>query len=455
LLRIVVRCLILPVLLAIPLAECSKAQSNRGSSGVPENDSQLPPALVRSVRMVPGRDGPAVEIITTRPLTPSIMRLDDPPRVVIDLEDAYVSSTQQKIAFRDEKINDVRVSQFQQKPPIVRLVVDVRGPVTYAWDAAGNRLMIRLYPPSPDQFAPAFSEGVAPSAASGAASGAVTLAGNRVAGGSAVTAGLDTAILHMARGGEVRVCPGTTVSVTPSQNGKDLMLGMNTGSLEAHYRLNASADSILTPDFRILLPGPGEFHLAVSADSRGNTCVRTLPGNTASAVVSEVIGDGVYQVKPSSQVVFRGGRLSDTDSRIPSDCGCPAQPLPVMRASAAAPQANSTDPARAQESSTASVPLAPAAAAVAASPTVPALRPQDTHVQVDVPMVFRATDSSPPVAAPVASNSLPTRHSPAQTLEPTVLPPDANPPFSPLTLAQSSHHGFFGKVRGFFSGIFR
>src|SRR4051794_29409277 len=63
--------------------------------------------------------------------------------------------------------------------------------------------------------------------------------GTQIESGSSVSAGNAMALLKLRRGGEVRICPKTTVSVAASPNGKDLLWGMNTGTLEAHFLLPA------------------------------------------------------------------------------------------------------------------------------------------------------------------------------------------------------------------------
>src|SRR5260370_15187332 len=96
------------------------------------------------------------------------------------------------------------------------------------------------------------------------------------------------------------------------------MLGMSTGSMETHYRLEESSDSVLTPDFRIVLPGPGEFDLAIRADAHGNTCVSSMPGSTSSVIVAELLGNGTSEIKREQQAVVRQGRLDEGGSTEPS-----------------------------------------------------------------------------------------------------------------------------------------
>jgi hypothetical protein len=408
------------------------------SSFPPIDEAHAPPALVRSVRMVPDPDGPAVEIVTTRPLSPDITLVENPVRLVVDLNKTILPVSK-AIPFHNDAVTGVRVNQFQKSPPITRIVVDLTRPIGYSWDAAGNRLMIRLRAnpiQTPATASP--SAGATTLVPAHTSSGSVVTSQGGTSGGSAISAGIDVALLRLPRGGEVRVCPGTTVSVTYSQSGRDLMLGMSTGALETDYSLGAAADSILTPDFRILMAGPGDFHYAISADSRGNTCVRALPGNTASVIVSELMGDKTYQVKPAEQAFFPLGRLTNVGRAIPPDCGCPSATVQVLR--------------------TAETPTGPPGSSQPAAPQVAVADPGITdlpppqknavHVAVDAPFVFRANEPSaaPPAPAKEIAGLAMTYALPPEPLEVTVLPP---PPPTPKS------QGFFGKVKGFFSGIFR
>jgi hypothetical protein len=425
---------------------------------------RLPAADVQSVMVVPGDNGPVVQIVSSRPLTPSLQTVEGPLRLVIDLPNSRLATNRRRIPFRNEQIKGVRVDQNQAQPPVVRIVVDLEGPVVYTWDAMGNRLRIRLHADQAAAAKPAsvtaLTSGVQPAAVPVAvgSSGTLVEAGSRVASGASITAAEETAVLRLARGGEVRVCPGTTVSVTTSASGQDLMLGMSQGAMETHYRLLESSDSVLTPDFRIVLPGPGEFDLGISADAHGNTCVSAMPGNTSSVVVAELMGNGTYEVKPDQQIVFRQGRLETVESPV-APCGCPPAQVPVMRASTeSAPVvseekagsklqlSNSTGP---QPSGGPSGAL-PAADLGPESKPISETKPGETKVEIEEPLVFsgkeRARAKAP--AAPVTeAAALPLSAKPADPLPAVVVLPPAPDP-------KQAHKGFLGKVKGFFSSIF-
>jgi hypothetical protein len=437
-------------------------------------------AVVTSVRVVHERGVPAVEVVSTHPVVPTIHVLDSPPRLVIDLSNAHMGLQRKRIPVLQENILTIRAEQFQKDPPITRIVLDLLVPYGYTWDVAGNRLMVRLKPPedpnaaskkSPFQppqvlsLTPVATPAVVP--VTGGV-GEVVLAGKRFAAGSSLTAGSDTAVLHLSRGGEVRVCPGTTLSVTPSKNAKDLMLGMSTGAMETHYALAASADTVLTPDFRIMFAGPGEFHYAISSDSHGTTCVRALPGNTSSAIVSELMGDRIYQVKPTEQAVFHSGRIDKIDAEVPLECGCPP-PVPVMRTDATqAPVPDSALPVNATLAHGGGSPETAAKAENVApdkgvrqtlssgpeTQPVPASQPDDVHIQVDAPFVFHARKHPAAPPAPVDEvATLPVMESSERPvrLETQVQPP----PPAPVAPAKAEHHPLLRRIGRFFAAIFQ
>jgi len=435
-----------------------------------------PPRVVKSVRIVHEKGVPAVEILTSGSVIPEIQTLDGPPRLVIDLPNSRLGSMQKRIEIQKDNILAIRVNQYKNNPPVTRIVLDLLAPYGHSWDGAGNRLMVRLRPPEdvsagkkqgaaePAAASPGFTltadAAVVPVAGD---AGGTVMEASRLAGGSSVTAGSDTTILHLPRGGEVRVCPGTTLSVSASKSKRDLMFGMSTGGIETHYSLKASADAVLTPDFRIMFAGPGEFHYAISADSHGNTCVRALKGNTSSAIVAELMGDRIYQVKPNEEVVFRSGQIDKVDTDIPLECGCPPARA-VLQTNAVPIQSVATPDLQGKVSLGAGPPAGTASATSSSSATrltngpetapLPASQPNDVHVQVDAPFVFSAKDRAAKKVPPEAEVPADVPAEPSAQrqvhLDPVI---QAAPPPEPKKKAD--HPGFFGKIGRFFSSIFR
>ncbi len=282
--------------------------------------------------------------------------------------------------------------------------------------------------------------------------GAVQLAGSgmQVMSGSSVGAGQGIALLRLSRGGSMKICPRTSLSLSSARDA--LMIGMNSGSVETSYSVPAGSagDAIITPDFRIVF-GPGDVRVAIGADSRGNTCVRPQVDNTASILVSELMSDASYQLRPDEQVMFERGKVANM-FHVLADCGCPP-PAPVKRAEVLEmPKLADLKPSPPPPSLAIPIEQPPVTA------PLPTTTPQDVHVEVDAPFVFSALDPEPSPVERIAelkfSSAPPFALNPRPPKEVAVRPASSVITATTGEQQPKQKRGFFGKIRSFFGSVF-
>jgi hypothetical protein len=233
--------------------------------------------------------------------------------------------------------------------------------------------------------------------------------GTTILSGSSIDSGEQPARLALRRGGELDVCQRTSVAVSASANGRDLMFSFGSGTIQSRYKIAASSDVIVTPDLRFVITGPGEFDLDIGIAPDGDTCIHSYSESTGGVIVNQQMEDGSYQVKPSDFVVFRKGKLTDVDTAPTGSCGCPhPKETYVARAPEPPPAPVRIQPTQSQPT-----------AAVNAPPVQPA-SPSE-HAVVDAPFVFDASGGPPPLTARVMRLRMESKPYPG--LAPAVQPP--------------------------------
>jgi N-acetylmuramoyl-L-alanine amidase len=112
---------------------------------------------IRAIRVWPAQDYTRVTVESGRPLKHNLLRVRDPERLVLDLEDVDLQSVQQgfsdKISTNDPYIANLRVGRF--KPGVVRVVLDLKSevkPQIFTLEPIGeygHRLVLDIYPVEP------------------------------------------------------------------------------------------------------------------------------------------------------------------------------------------------------------------------------------------------------------------------------------------------------------------
>jgi hypothetical protein len=277
--------------------------------------------------------------------------------------------------------------------------------------------------PSPIAIVPLNAES-SDSAAS--VTGALEVTGGTaiIAASGSITSGSRTTDVVLPHRGVLRVCAATTVKLAadtsvPAGETPGLLIAMDQGAIETSFATGRNADILLTPDFRILIGGPGSSELKVRLGRDGDTCVDNSGPTAPYVVVTSLLDPGLYRVQPGQRVMFQHGSLREVVDQEQEPCGCPPPPAPANTTKNEFPLAQSEGLAP-----TPSPAPAPRQPAGAAPPTTP-------------PLIYGNPAAAQPVTTPAAA-------APAAA--------SANP--SPPPAAAKRNHGFFTRLGHFFRRLF-
>jgi hypothetical protein len=104
------------------------------------------------------------------------------------------------------------------------------------------------------------------------------------------------------------------------------MMAMDHGAVEASFATGRNADVLLTPDFRILIGGPGAAEVKIRLGQHGDTCVDNAGTNAPYVLVTSVFDGGNYRVQSGQRVMFQHGSLREVVDQEKEPCGCPPAP---------------------------------------------------------------------------------------------------------------------------------
>jgi hypothetical protein len=163
-----------------------------------------------------------------------------------------------------------------------------------------------------------------------------------ISNSGSVTAGDHPATITLPHRGNLRICATTKVNLTAdssvdagssdaqatspaSRAAPGLMMALGRGALEANFATGPNSDVILTPDFRILISGPGTAQVQVRLGLKGDTCVDNRGPNAPYVTVSSIFEGGAYRVQPEQRVMFQHGSLREVVDNEKESCGCPVE----------------------------------------------------------------------------------------------------------------------------------
>ncbi len=106
--------------------------------------TSLAQSSVRSVKVLGGKDVVEIEVEATDKITPQTQVLAGPDRLVVDFPNSRPSDQLRNQSVDRGDVKDVRVGLFQSKPPVTRIVIDLKSARSYQIFPTGRTVMIKV-----------------------------------------------------------------------------------------------------------------------------------------------------------------------------------------------------------------------------------------------------------------------------------------------------------------------
>jgi hypothetical protein len=103
-----------------------------------------PQASIRRVAVLGGSQALELEVSASQPVTPAVLVLTGPDRLVIDFPNAVPGTELRNISVNRGEVKGVRVGLFAQNPPVTRVVLDLKAPQPYQLFPSGKSLIVKI-----------------------------------------------------------------------------------------------------------------------------------------------------------------------------------------------------------------------------------------------------------------------------------------------------------------------
>jgi len=104
----------------------------------------LAQASVRSVKVLSSKDAVEIEVAASDRIVPQTRVLTGPDRLVVDFPNAVPSSQLRSQSVDRGEVKDLRVGLFQSKPPVTRVVLDLKSAQSYQIFPYGRTVIIKV-----------------------------------------------------------------------------------------------------------------------------------------------------------------------------------------------------------------------------------------------------------------------------------------------------------------------